>query len=222
MLPAAAPHRRVRPWRARSLCCAWATLFQLSPVCDVRLMPGNLPGEITQLLGQWSGGDRAALDELMPLVYEELRRMAHRHMAHERPGHTLQATELVDEVYLKIKDERAARWQNRTHFFAVAAQMMRFILVDYARRHARARRGAGAQKVTLEDAMLVSGRQGQRTAVTGRGPAKARAIRQPQEPDRRHDVSATRPDGGGDGRSSRHFARNGDARLATGACLVAK
>ena len=119
-------------------------------------MPGNLPGEITQLLGQWSGGDRAAFDELMPLVYEELRRMAHRHMAHERPDHTLQATELVDEVYLKLKDERAARWQNRAHFFAVAAQMMRFILVDYARRHARARRGGGAQKVTLEDAMLVS------------------------------------------------------------------
>src|SRR4029453_12274468 len=107
-------------------------------------------------LGQWSSGDRGAFDELMPLVYEELRRMAHRHMAHERPGHTLQATELVDEVYLKLKDERAARWQNRTHFFAVAAQMMRFILVDYARRHARARRGGGAQKVTLEDAMLVS------------------------------------------------------------------
>ena len=119
-------------------------------------MPSNLPGEITQLLGQWSGGDRAALDELMPLVYEELRRMAHRHMAHERPGHTLQATEVVTEVYLKLKDERAARWQSRTHFFAVAAQMMRFILVDYARRHARARRGGGAQKVTLEDAMLVS------------------------------------------------------------------
>jgi RNA polymerase sigma factor (TIGR02999 family) len=120
------------------------------------VMPGNVPGEITQLLGQWSGGDRAALDQLMPLVYEELRRLAHRHMAHERPGHTLQATELVDEVYLKLKDERAARWQNRAHFFAVAAQMMRFILVDYARRHARAKRGGGAQKVTLEEAMLVS------------------------------------------------------------------
>ena len=135
---------------------AFPTLCPFSPLCHIRLMPGNLPGEITQLLGQWSGGDRAALDELMPLVYEELRRMAHRHMAHERPGHTLQATELVDEVYLKLKDERAARWQNRAQFFAVAAQMMRFILVDYARRHARARRGGGAQKVTLDEAMLVS------------------------------------------------------------------
>jgi len=119
-------------------------------------MPGNVPGEITRLLGQWSGGDHAALDELTPIVYDELRRMAHRHMAHERPGHTLQATELVDEVYLKLKDARAGAWQNRAQFFAVAAQMMRFILVDYARRHARAKRGGGDQRVTLDEAMLVS------------------------------------------------------------------
>jgi RNA polymerase sigma factor (TIGR02999 family) len=92
----------------------------------------------------------------MPLVYEELRRMAHRHMANERPDHTLQATELVNEVYLKLKDERAGHWQNRAQFFGVAARMMRFILVDYARRHSRAKRGGGAQQVTLDDAMLVS------------------------------------------------------------------
>jgi RNA polymerase sigma factor, TIGR02999 family len=119
-------------------------------------MAGNVPGEITQLLGQWSGGDREALDELMPMVYNELRRMAHRHMAQERAGHTLQATELVDEVYLKLKDACAGRWQNRAQFFAVAAQMMRFILVDYARQHGRAKRGGGEQRVTLDEAMLVS------------------------------------------------------------------
>jgi RNA polymerase sigma factor (TIGR02999 family) len=120
-------------------------------------MPANVPGEVTQLLDQWGGGNRQALGELMPLVYDELRRLAHRHMAHERAGHTLQPTELVNEVYLKLKDARAGHWQNRAQFFAVAAQMMRFILVDYARRHARAKRGGGAQKVTLDDAMLVSG-----------------------------------------------------------------
>jgi RNA polymerase sigma factor (TIGR02999 family) len=116
----------------------------------------KLPAEVTQLLGQWGGGDGAALNELMPVVYEELRRMAHRHMAHERAGHTLQATALVNEVYLKLKDERAAHWRNREQFFAVAAQMMRFILVDYARRHGRGKRGGGAQQITLDEAMLVS------------------------------------------------------------------
>src|SRR5437660_800545 len=111
-------------------------------------MPETLPAEVTQLLGQWSGGEGAALDELMPLVYEELRRMAHRHMAHERGGHTLQTTALVNEAYLKLKDRRGVHWQNRAQFFAVAAQMMRHILVDYARRHTREKRGGGAQQVT--------------------------------------------------------------------------
>jgi RNA polymerase sigma factor (TIGR02999 family) len=131
-------------------------IFLFSALCDVHPMPENVPGEITQLLGQWGGGDRAALDELMPIIYDELRRIAHRHMAQERAGHTLQATELVNEVYLKLKDARGSRWQNRGQFFAVAAQMMRFILVDYARRHARAKRGGGEPRVTLDEAMLVS------------------------------------------------------------------
>lgn len=115
-----------------------------------------LPQEVTQLLGQWNGGNGQALDDLMPMVYDELRRMAHRHMAQERAGHTMQATALVNEVYLKLKDQRAANWQNRAQFFAVAAQMMRHILVDYARQHSRAKRGGGAQRVTLADAMIVS------------------------------------------------------------------
>ena len=108
------------------------------------------------MLGQWSGGDAQALDDLMPAVYDELRRMAHRHMARERPDHTLQATALVNEVYLQMQDQRGAQWKNRAQFFAVAAQMMRHILVDYARRHTRAKRGGGAQHVTLDEAMLVS------------------------------------------------------------------
>jgi len=119
-------------------------------------MGDSLPAEVTQLLSRWSGGDRQAFDDLMPLVYEELRRMAHRHMANERADHTLQATDLVNEVYLKLKDERAGHWKNRAQFFGLASQMMRFILVDYARRNTRAKRGGGAQRVTLDDAMLVS------------------------------------------------------------------
>jgi RNA polymerase sigma factor (TIGR02999 family) len=119
-------------------------------------MADALPAELTQLLGQWTGGDGEALDQLLPLVYEELRRMAYRQMAQERADHTLQATALVNEVYLKLKDRRAAQWKNRAQFFAVAAQMMRHILVDYARQHARAKRGGGAQQVTLDEAMLIS------------------------------------------------------------------
>jgi RNA polymerase sigma factor (TIGR02999 family) len=119
-------------------------------------MANVLPNEVTQLLGQWGGGDGEALDELMPMVYEELRRMAHGHMAQERSGHTMQATALVNEAYLKLKDGRIGQLQNRAHFFAVAAQMMRQILVDYARRHTRAKRGGGARQVALDEAMLVS------------------------------------------------------------------
>jgi RNA polymerase sigma factor (TIGR02999 family) len=120
------------------------------------MRPEGTPDDVTQLLGQWGGGDSRALDELMPLVYDELRRMAHRHMANERPNHTLQATALVNEAFLRMKDGVAAKWQNRAQFFGVAAQMMRHILVDYARRHNRAKRGGGAQQVSLDDAMLVS------------------------------------------------------------------
>ena len=114
------------------------------------------PADVTQLLGQWSAGDREALDAMIPLVYDELRRMAHGHMARERAGHTMQATALVNDVYLKLKKEQSSAWKNRAQFFAVAAQMMRRILVDHARQHASAKRGGGAQQVTLDDAMLVS------------------------------------------------------------------
>lgn len=119
-------------------------------------MTAHLPREVTQLLADWSGGDREALDKLMPLVYDELRRLAHRYMEHERAGHTLQTTALVNEAYLKLINERGMRWQNRTHFFAVAAQLMRFILVDYARGHTRQKRGGGAEQVELDEALVVA------------------------------------------------------------------
>jgi RNA polymerase sigma factor (TIGR02999 family) len=119
-------------------------------------MKPHLPTEVTRLLDDWSSGDREALNKLMPLVYDELRRLAHRHMGHERAGHMLQTTALVNEAYMRLVNERGMRWQSRAHFFAVAAQLMRFILVDYARGHARAKRGGGAQQVTLDEALVVA------------------------------------------------------------------
>src|SRR5205823_5394425 len=111
--------------------------------------------EITQLLMNWSQGDKAALDQLVPLVYPELRRMAKRHMAHESPEHTLQTSALINEAYLKLIDQQSVPWQNRAHFFAVAAQVMRHILIDHARRHAYDKRGAGAQHIPLDEAAIV-------------------------------------------------------------------
>lgn len=122
-------------------------------------MPTSTPQEITTLLLAWGSGDRAALDQLMPLVHDELRRMAHRYLGRERAGHTLQSAALVNEAYLKLIGERQMDWQNRAHFFAVAARVMRQILVDYARTRNRDRRGGGAQRVSLEDALAVASEQ---------------------------------------------------------------
>ncbi len=108
--------------------------------------------EITQLLVAWSGGDEAALERLMPLVYDELRRLARRHMHGERPGHTLQTTALVNEAYLRLVNWRDVQWQNRAHFFAVSAQIMRRILVDFAREKLYLKRGGGALRVSLSEA----------------------------------------------------------------------
>jgi len=111
---------------------------------------------VTELLVQWSQGDNAALAELTPLVYEELRRLAHHHMGGQRPDHTLQTTALVNEVYLRLADQTNLTWQNRAHFFAVAARAMRQILVSYARSQRARKRGCGAVKVDLEEAALIS------------------------------------------------------------------
>ena len=111
---------------------------------------------MTELLEQWSQGDDAALEELTPLVYEELRRLAHRQMGAERLDHTLQTTALVNEAYLRLADQTNPRWQNRAHFFAVAARAMRRILVSYARSQRSEKRGGGAVKLELDEAALVS------------------------------------------------------------------
>ena len=110
------------------------------------------PREVTQLLIDWSGGDQAAFDKLVPLVYEELRRLAHHYMSREHVGHTLQTTALVNEAYLRLVDQKRVRWQNRAHFFGIAAQMMRRILVDYARKRRYAKRGGELLKVSLAEA----------------------------------------------------------------------
>jgi RNA polymerase sigma factor (TIGR02999 family) len=121
--------------------------------------PSVAPHRVTQLLAQWSHGNNAALAELTPLVYEELRGLAHRQMGGQRPDHTLQTTALVNEVYLRLADQTSPRWQDRAHFFAVAARAMRQILVSYARSHRSQKRGGGALKVNLEDVALVSSEQ---------------------------------------------------------------
>src|SRR5712691_4906228 len=114
------------------------------------------PQEVTHLLVAWSNGDRAALDELTPLVYEELHRLAHQHMSRERPDHTLQTSALVNEAYLRLIDQRNVHWQNRAHFFSIASRLMRRILVDHARAHHYAKRGGGALRVSLDEAAFVS------------------------------------------------------------------
>jgi RNA polymerase sigma factor (TIGR02999 family) len=107
--------------------------------------------DVTGLLDDWSRGDRGALDRLLPVVYTELRRIAARQLRHERAGHTLQPTALVHEAYLRLIQQRDVDWRNRAHFFGVAAQVMRRILVDYARRQATRKRGDAAQRVPLEE-----------------------------------------------------------------------
>ena len=116
--------------------------------------------QLTQLLQAWSEGDQAALEALMPVVYNDLHRLAQRYMADERPGHTLQATALVNEAYLRLLDSAHPSWENRAHFFAVCARMMRRILVDWARSRHALKRGSNVPPLELEEALAVTGRPG--------------------------------------------------------------
>ena len=114
------------------------------------------PHEVTKLLIDWSNGDQNALDRLTPLVYAELHRLAHFYMGRERPGHTLQTTALVNEAYLQVVEQKGLHWQNRAHFFGIAARLMRHILVDYARERNSAKRGGGARRLSLDDVAELS------------------------------------------------------------------
>ena len=111
------------------------------------------PGDITALLGQWQGGSQNALDQLTPLVYKELRRLAQSYLRRERPGHTLQGTALVHEAYLRLVDQRQVQWRDRSHFFALSAELIRRILVDHARSKMAAKRGGDQVKLSLEEGM---------------------------------------------------------------------
>ena len=117
--------------------------------------PSDSPHELTQLLIAWGNGDEAAREELMPLVYGELHRLAHGYMGKERVDHTLQTSALVNEAYLRLIDQKRVQWQNRAHFFGIAARMMRRILVDYARNRRYAKRGGDAFRVTLDETFIV-------------------------------------------------------------------
>jgi RNA polymerase sigma-70 factor (ECF subfamily) len=121
--------------------------------------PSTPQHRVTQLLQQWSQGDNAALVELTPLVYEELRRLAHHYMQGQRPDHTLQTTALVNEAYLRLADQTDPNWQSRAHFFAVAARAMRQILVSYARSNRAQKRGGSAAKIGLDEAAILSPEQ---------------------------------------------------------------
>jgi RNA polymerase sigma-70 factor, ECF subfamily len=112
--------------------------------------------DITQLLRAWGVGDEYALEQLTPLVYDELRKAAKHHMARERDGHTLQTTALINEVYLRLVDLHSVSWQDRAHFFAICARLMRRILTDYARSRSYLKRGGDARRVTLDEALVVS------------------------------------------------------------------
>jgi len=118
--------------------------------------PQSTQQAVTRLLGEWSNGDDGALGKLFPLVHPELHRLAHHYMSRERPGHTLQTTAVLNEAYLQLVDNTQPVWQGRTHFIAAAAQMMRHIMVDHARKHQSLKRGGGALKVTLDEAALVT------------------------------------------------------------------
>jgi RNA polymerase sigma-70 factor (ECF subfamily) len=124
------------------------------PVRKETQAPDN--AQVSRLLQAWGNGDRAALDRLTPIVYEELRRLARRYMRGERPGHSLQTTALVNEAYMRLVDYKGMQWQNRAHFFAVSAQLMRRILVEHARRH-NLKRGGGVQHVSLDETAIVGG-----------------------------------------------------------------
>ena len=121
--------------------------------------PSLSPHRVTQLLQQWSHGDGSALAELTPLVYEELRRLAHHYMGGQRPDHTLQTTALVNEAYLRLADQTNPNWQSRAHFFAVAARAMRQILVSYARSNRAQKRGGGAARIELDESAILSPEQ---------------------------------------------------------------
>ena len=147
-------------------------------------MEGQSPREVTRLLQAWCRGDEAALDRLVPLVHDELHRLAHRYMLRERAGHTLQTTALLNEAYIRLVDAGNVDWQNRAHFFAISANLMRRILVDFARSRGYQKRGGSVVKIEFDDARIPSSRRGAElialddalTALAQLDPREARVV----------------------------------------------
>lgn len=133
----------------------WLSVLNLKSKSYKPLMSTETPNEVTELLQKWSLGDREALEELTPVIYDELHRIARRYMNRERDGHTLQTTALVNEAYMRLIDWKTAKWENRAHFFGVSAQLMRRILVDFARRRPRNKAGE-VRHVSLDEAFAVT------------------------------------------------------------------
>jgi RNA polymerase sigma-70 factor (ECF subfamily) len=142
--------------RTNAFVCRSVVGFALHVCAKMAVRMPQAPQNVTQLLVDWSSGNKEALDRLVPIVYDELRRQASRYLRRERVGHTLQTTALINEAYLKLVDQKNVHWQNRAHFFGIAAQLMRRILVDYARARKRAKRGGSDIRVSLEQAMTMS------------------------------------------------------------------
>ena len=174
------------------------------------MRPSVSQQRVTELLARWSHGDGAALAELTPLVYEELRRIAHRHMGGQRPDHTLQTTALVNEAYLRLADQTNPSWQNRAHFFAVAARAMRQIVVDYARSQRSQKRGGGALKVELDEAAIVSPAQSKEIVDLHEASGKTGHARLKKSSSSRAKIF-WRAQLRRDGRSAQDFACHGEA-----------
>lgn len=132
--------------------------YGIKVIMASKMAPESAKHTITRMLREWSDGKQEAIEDLMPLVYDELHRQAKRYLRRERSGHTLQTTALINEAYMKLVDQRNVEWESRTHFYAIAAQAMRRILVDYARTEKREKRGGDQFKLPLDDALQVAGK----------------------------------------------------------------
>ena len=182
-------------------------------------MAAPSPQDVTQLLEAWSNGEQEALEQLIPLVYNELHRLAHRYMERERQGHTLQSTALVHEAYERLINLKDVSWQNRAHFFAVSAQLMRRILVDYARSRRYSKRGGEWRQVPLNEAVAVF--RDRRTDIVELDDALANSGRyRSKERPRGRDAFFWWPEYQGNGRGSQRFSGNRPARLEAGESLA--
>ena len=171
--------------------------------------------DVTALLNAWSDGDQKAFEQLLPLVYAELRRVARHRMRSARKGDVLQTTALIHEAYIRLIDVNRVRWQNRAHFFAVSAKLMRQVLVDAVRTSGARKRGGDVPHVAFDEALVPAPERGTDVGRPRRGPRRARADRSKEEPGGRTPL-LRRPERGGDGRGPQGLGADGDARLADG------